>query len=372
MLRTPIRRLPLLASRVLISRHPRRTAGGVILVAMGMFGWAARPASAQKIPVATAGPSLAWKLAPQPASESYVGAERCQSCHKAEATEFGKTAHAEIKDEKAHKAMDCETCHGPGKAHSDAVEAAHGDDAQIAAALKQYPIFAFRGTPKENAERCMSCHISSKEQEHFGASTHASIGVSCNDCHVTHLVDEVKDLSKGGLTYPQAYFFTLPKLEEETQWLRGSLLKRPQPELCFTCHPTVQAAFALPMHHRVPEGFMKCTDCHTPHGTMNAFQLRKANWEACVTCHVEKRGPYVFEHSAARVTGCIACHTPHGSVNNFMLARRQGRLLCLQCHTGFHGQAGVPHGRLGFQTSGECTRCHVTVHGSNFDEFLLR
>jgi hypothetical protein len=27
---------------------------------------------------------------------------------------------------------------------------------------------------------------------------------------------------------------------------------------------------------------------------------------------------------------------------------------------------------LGFQTSGECTRCHVAIHGSNLDPTLLR
>ena len=46
-------------------------------------------------------------------------------------------------------------------------------------------------------------------------------------------------------------------------------------------------------------------------------------------------------------------------------------MLCLQCHTGFHAQAAVPHSRLGFQTSGECTRCHVAIHGSELDVELL-
>src|SRR5205814_2314589 len=120
------------------------------------------------------------------------------------------------------------------------------------------------------------------------------------------------------------------------------------------------------------EGLIKCTDCHNPHGSLNPASLTKTNWETCVTCHVEKRGPYVYQHAAVRVIGCVACHNPHGSTTRQMLVRREARQLCLECHTGFHGQQGVPHGRLGFAPGGECVRCHVTIHGSNFNEFFLQ
>jgi DmsE family decaheme c-type cytochrome len=128
----------------------------------------------------------------------------------------------------------------------------------------------------------------------------------------------------------------------------------------------------LPEHHRVPEGLMKCSDCHNPHGTQNLSSLNKPASETCVNCHVEKRGPFVYEHPAVKIEGCVSCHNPHGSTNRMLLVRREGRQLCLQCHTGFHAQTAVPHSRLGFQTSGECGRCHVTVHGSNFDPFFLQ
>jgi DmsE family decaheme c-type cytochrome len=154
--------------------------------------------------------------------------------------------------------------------------------------------------------------------------------------------------------------------------LHNSLLKQAEPTLCFTCHLSIQAKFALPEHHRVPEGLMKCSDCHNPHGTENVASLNKLASETCVNCHVEKRGPFVYEHPAVKVEGCVSCHNPHGSTNRMLLVRREGRQLCLQCHTGFHAQTQVPHSRLGFQTSGECVRCHVTIHGSNFDPFFLQ
>ena len=39
--------------------------------------------------------------------------------------------------------------------------------------------------------------------------------------------------------------------------------------------------FALPTHHRVPEGQIKCTDCHESHGTMNRPLLKKVNFKEC-------------------------------------------------------------------------------------------
>jgi len=324
-----------------------------------IFASAATAISAQKRPESIKGPSVASRPPEFDAPESsFAGPGRCKDCHKEIATEYGKTSHATLTFPDKQYIHGCETCHGPAKAHADAVQAAHGDDAATAKALKDFPLFSFRGTAAENAARCMSCHITSKQQEFFAHSEHAGHGISCNQCHAAHLVDELKDKSKGDLTYPQAYFFQLPKIADETRWLHNSLLK--------------QAKFALPNHHRVPEGLMKCSDCHNPHGTENFASLNNPRSETCVNCHVEKRGPFVFEHPAVKIEGCVTCHNPHGSSNRLLLVRREGRQLCLQCHTGFHNQPQVPHSRLGFQTSGECTRCHVAIHGSSFDVNFLR
>ena len=47
-----------------------------------------------------------------------------------------------------------------------------------------------------------------------------------------------------------------------------SLLMKPQPELCYTCHLQQKPEFAMPFHHRVNEGLVQCSDCHNPHGTV--------------------------------------------------------------------------------------------------------
>ena len=286
---------------------------------------------------------------------------RCRSCHKAEFTKLGKTVHS---------SGDCSQCHGSGTAHADAEEAAHGDEVKTVLATKL--IFSFHGTSKQNSDRCMGCHQTGKLQQGFPHSEHAAHGVSCNSCHSAHLVNEVRDQSKGNLQNIQARIFQVYAQPDEAQWLRNNLLKSAQPALCYSCHGTIQGKFALPVHHRVPEGFMKCSDCHNAHGSSNHASLINRTTETCVGCHREKGGLFLHEHPAGKIDGCITCHDPHGSVNRALLVRREGRELCLQCHTGFHSQAAVPHSKLSFQTSGECVRCHVTIHGSNFDVNFLR
>jgi predicted CXXCH cytochrome family protein len=326
------------------------------------------PGLAQTLPKAIEPPSvISTHIAPVNGG-GYAGVDRCRNCHKAEVIQYEKTRHSDLKPARTDSVIGCEMCHGPGKAHSDAAQAAQGDDAKTAAASKL--IFSFNGNPKRNSAVCIQCHATSKEQSGYSHSTHANHGVACQDCHATHLVAAAENPNRLAQSYAQAQFFTVPKLPEERRWLNTSLLKKAQPDLCYSCHANIQAMFALPTHHRVPEGAMKCTDCHSPHGTSNRATLRKSGWETCVGCHVEKRGPFVFEHSAVKVEGCLPCHNPHGSVNRMLLTRREERFTCLQCHVNPFA-VNVPHSRLSFQTRGDCSRCHAAIHGSNFDPAFL-
>jgi predicted CXXCH cytochrome family protein len=320
-----------------------------------------RPASTEPTSVS------AWQIKKETGVE-YAGVDRCRTCHRAEFLEYGKTRHSTFDSSKPDVVTGCEMCHGPGEAHADAEEAAKGDDAKAKEATKL--IFSFKANPKKNAERCLQCHQSSATQKDFTHSPHVQHGVACNSCHSMHLVEAARNPKSTATGLAQANFFNVPKLPEEQRWLNNSQLTKPQPELCFGCHLNIQAQFALPVHHRVPEGAMKCTDCHNTHGTSNRATLRQSGWETCIQCHVEKRGPFVFEHSAVKIEGCTACHSPHGSVNRMLLVRKEERFLCLQCHVD-PAAVNVPHSRLSFQTRGDCTRCHNAIHGSNFDANFL-
>jgi len=303
-----------------------------------------------------------------PSSGDYVGAETCSVCHSEQFEQFKKTYMATVLAEKYPvEQQGCEACHGPGRAHAEAESDASDEAARQKAATLIYS-FA-RHSAAENAGRCLACHRKNENERLFRRSLHLAAGVFCADCHTAHLTATGNNATKPSA--PLGALFSVPSRDAERQWLDNRLLRMEQPKLCYTCHKDIEAQFQLPVRHRVNEGLVKCTDCHNPHGSISDNQLRAGNTETCGTCHVEKRGPFVFEHAAVRVEGCTACHTPHGSINLNLLKRRQERQLCLECHAPPEA-IGVPHPRGNFQTSGECTRCHIDIHGSNYQEQFLR
>ncbi|MBI3316994.1 MAG: hypothetical protein HYZ85_03190 [Candidatus Omnitrophica bacterium] len=145
------------------------------------------------------------------------------------------------------------------------------------------------------------------------------------------------------------------------------------PSSCFTCHTDKKFQFQLPSHHPVLEGKMSCSDCHSAHGAdvrpWSATTLSGIN-EACLHCHKEQKGPFVWEHEAVR-EGCTTCHQVHGSLHAKMLVARDN-MLCLRCHTQMNFPIIGRQGHGGRLPQGTCfsAGCHTAVHGSNFDDHL--
>jgi predicted CXXCH cytochrome family protein len=70
----------------------------------------------------------------------------------------------------------------------------------------------------------------------------------------------------------------------------------------------------------------------------------------------------------------MGCHEPHGSVNPKMLVRHEQRFLCLECHSAAPGiLASQPPSFHDLRSARfqNCTTCHLRVHGSNVNQFLL-
>jgi DmsE family decaheme c-type cytochrome len=271
--------------------------------------------------------------APSSEAPKYVGAETCKTCHEDIYKGWERTPHwkTTLDKEGGPSKQGCESCHGPGAAHAESA-----DPTKIVSFTKL--------SRQEASARCLSCHGESHKQSRFAESSHASSDVSCIDCHSPHHAKE-----------PQ------------------HLLVQSQPQLCYGCHTSAKADFAKPFHHRVNEGLVECSDCHNVHGTATVRQVRAlpSGDAICYKCHVDKQGPFVYEHVPVKTEGCSSCHTPHGSTNPRLLKVNLVNMLCLQCHTfPTQGPMGPVHNQS--QKYQACTMCHVAIHGSNFSSVFFK
>ncbi len=266
-----------------------------------------------------------------PAGASYVGSEACAECHDDVAEFYAHSAHDPARGLMVPGAevSSCEACHGPGGLHVD--EGGEGPiwGADFFAGLKA----------QDRAMMCLQCHTGMDRA--WPDSPHAGTATSCMDCHSDQVhVD-------GGVT-PRGMY-------------------RIEGEFCLQCHQEQASDFRMPFRHRVLEGQMGCTECHSPHGeTTGATDFADPN-QPCLRCHEQVAGPFVFEHDAVQGEECTACHRPHGSINDKLLTQ-DNNSLCLQCHyePGFPTIGEVNH--QGFLSgTNRCYDCHAMVHGSNID-----
>jgi DmsE family decaheme c-type cytochrome len=296
-------------------------------------------------------PSLNSKTQPgvKALTDDYVGSETCKLCHEDQFKNFSHTVHAKIANAKdwKGKVTGCETCHGPGKAHVDG----GGETAKIKNPAKM--------KPEEASATCQTCHAQMNEHAIWRGSKHESAGLSCLSCHSSHHATAGAN--------PGQFF---ANMQSETKLLK----MRTQAETCFQCHGDMRKAqFQRSTHffrNEDRESRMTCSACHEPHGSIGAKMMRTANInETCYTCHAEKRGPFLWEHSPVR-ENCMTCHKPHGSNNtNLLIARAP--MLCQQCHIQGRHQTVASRPNSGFVMNRACLNCHSQVHGSNHPSGIL-
>src|SRR5438477_162050 len=133
--------------------------------------------------------------------------------------------------------------------------------------------------------------------------------------------------------------------------------------------PTLNPAARKPQlqrssHMPYREGKVTCTSCHNPHGTANAKQLIQATVnENCLSCHTERRGPFLWEHPPV-MENCANCHEPHGSSNPQLLKTRMPRV-CDSCHDSSRHPTTPTLLNSVRDFNRGCTNCHSSIHGSN-------
>jgi DmsE family decaheme c-type cytochrome len=136
---------------------------------------------------------------------------------------------------------------------------------------------------------------------------------------------------------------------------------------CEDCHVEIVAQFRLPFHHPLG-GNVRCASCHPPHGGPPRELREHVRREACLECHLEKEGPFLFEHEGDRNLLCLSCHEPHGSSNPRLLTHHDSRSLCHSCHMNLENVHLEEPGSI-FR---DCLLCHTEVHGSNWDREFFR
>lgn len=292
--------------------------------------------------------------------DDYVGTETCAACHEAQFKSFEGTKHGKLHTVSSWKGkvVGCETCHGPGKAHVEG----SGDVTKIISFKKR--------DAKAIAETCLTCHAGKETHNNFRRGEHWRNNIGCTECHTAH-GPAPGNFRAGSSSFPGDVSAQNPGQAT------AKMLTSNEPQLCMSCHNEMKAQFSKPFHHKVLEGTMKCSDCHNPHGGFEQKQAKLAVGAdaACVKCHTNKQGPFVFEHGPLKLEGCTSCHTPHGSSNPKMLKRPQVRQLCFECHTGISEELSpqVPsrHNQAQMREQ-QCTVCHSAIHGSNSSRLFFR
>jgi DmsE family decaheme c-type cytochrome len=286
---------------------------------------------APALAAATAAAEPVQQTAPrgsQPAGTA--GDATCLTCHEDQGAQIKQTIHGRPQHPRSPAAtgQTCESCHGPGQAHVEA----GGDPALI----RRFAAM----NPRDASAACTTCHNRGAHVQWAG-SVHDQRNVSCVSCHSVH-----------NFKSNAAQLKTANEIDT-----------------CAQCHKPQSLKIQRTSHMPLPEGKMSCSSCHNPHGSTNVRMLKTGNWinESCVSCHTEKRGPFLWEHAAGRES-CVSCHDPHGSSNDRLLVAKLP-MLCQRCHIGTRHPSTMYDNSVR-QTSNRlfgraCVNCHQNIHGSN-------
>lgn len=258
-----------------------------------------------------------------------MGKDTCLQCHTGSMKD---TVHSRLNAKvPGLSALECESCHGSGETH-----VANGGGAD---SIK-------KPTTDKVKSVCATCHPKDRtEKAGWNRDAHhQNPDLSCLTCHDIHFNKEF------------------------------SQLKKPQVDLCLTCHKDIGAEFNRAYHHPLAKGQLECSSCHDPHqNDRNNGRKARAN-ATCVKCHSEVRGPFMHEHKAVSDNdGCLNCHNPHGGSTRKLLKQAENTL-CLSCHqaqllvpsylkdSGTPSRATLEHSRMP-ALQGQCLKCHTSISG---------
>ncbi len=286
---------------------------------------------------AVVGALLLWTLVPVAHAQT-GGQHACIKCHEGAVTGMQRGKHHDPAD---LSGKSCASCHGDVSAHA-------ADPRKN----KMSNVFAKKASAQQKDQACLSCHDGNRMLAFWDAGKHKKNDVACSNCHNIH--------GKAGEPSVGRFVTTARQLEYET---------------CNSCHKQTRAQINKTSHHPIVEGKVTCSDCHNPHGALSHAMVKNESVnQLCISCHADKRGPFVWEHAPVE-ENCLSCHNSHGS-NHPKLLNEKVPNLCQDCHDAAR-HPGTPYGSQasfgaaapsGVNTrfiARSCVNCHQTIHGSN-------
>jgi len=255
--------------------------------------------------------------------------ELCAPCHADVAATHKETIHSQA------SRGSCSSCHGGSAAH-------------LSAPARDNIFNPARAEQTQADASCLRCHGTLVPAGRWKNNHHARAGLGCTSCHQIHASKTTRPAAGGR---PRA------------------LLREPtEAETCYACHGAVRRAQLQRSTHILPDdqrgARMACSECHDVHGSTGDKMLRHSRANAlCISCHDEKRGPFLWEHGPVR-DNCLTCHAAHGSNNTHLLTMRVP-MLCQSCHAGDAHTTLAPSSSSAWLANRGCVNCHQMVHGSN-------
>ncbi len=231
----------------------------------------------------------------------YIGSKECEQCHDTIYRDFQTADHARLITGGANALnAGCESCHGPGSAHSDSggeIKPPYSFSSgrpQAKGALGMQGVDPVRATE----DVCFQCHANVRGE--FNLPHHHPVPegkMTCIQCHPPH-----KGIAHTG----------------------GSTRLTSKEENCLQCHPAQRGPHVFE-HEAMREG---CSSCHTAHGSINAKMLTERDSNLCLKCHFQQvQGNTIliggFDHTVRVQQGSCwtaGCHEAvHGSRVNSSL-----------------------------------------------------
>jgi hypothetical protein len=237
----------------------------------------------------------------------------------------------------------------------------------------------------ERPEFCATCHImepylASWQESEYGAYAHAAEGVTCLECHVPTIEQQVNEL----VVYMQGdYENPLEEMEVSD-------------EFCYDCHvanehTSLEEVVQLTADRELnphESHLIREIDCDTCH------KMHTASEDLCAECHDPVATGPGWTTEVTRTAeidvwepdmDCTVCHVMDPYVESFdnpdLLAHAHGQegLECLDCHTDqdelqrVHEEAvpGKPVRRLTVEMD-FCFDCHVANEHTSYDQIIER